>query len=185
MGKSQIPMSVMNAGSNAIAIFNQSIAAGSDVRFAEMCALRSPPGTRFTDRAADQGIHEQMSKVSPINQKMMLAAAKKAGINTAGKVHKGMLGGVTNPLSWVSCADDIRRSAEIQGLDVDGVIRHKAAPTIQKPAKRVKLAPDILKRLEASYLSKDASLREKVKKNPKARGNLREMIVEKHGAKSR
>lgn len=181
-----IPLSVAAAGPAAVAIFNQSIAAGSDSRFAEMCALRCPPGTRYTDRAADQGIHEGMGKVAPINQKLMLQLAKRAGINTSGKVHKSSLGPVTDPLSWVSCADDIRRAAKIKGLDVDGVIKCNFASKLAgAPPKRTRLARDIVDRFERKYRSADPSLDAKCRLNKSARKELRDTIRRKHGNKAK
>lgn len=180
-----IPESVLNRGSGAVALYQQIIAAGETERWAEMCALQSPPGTRNTDRAFNQGQRMKMDRMAQVNATELHKRAQKAGIETGGKYYISALGKHTDPAAWVTCADDVLAVCKARNLDCEGVIKYKAAQQEVAPPKDVALAPDIVQRFEKEYIAHEPGLAERIKKNPKARTELRERIVENHGRKKR
>lgn len=173
---------IKKAGPEAQKIFKQAWdGKPENLEFAAMCAMRTPAGARYSDRAMDAGIHSLMGKIHPKNRKKIFEQAKKAGINVAGKVYNGSLGKPNNPLAWVTCADDVRKSAKLQNLTMDGALKHVGYTPDPPATKGKKLAKDLVDEMETKYTSEDRALAAKVKKNPKARRELREAIVEKHG----
>jgi len=177
-----IQAEIKKAGPEARKIFKQAYDGNPEnLEFAAMCALRTPAGARYSDRAMDSGIHSLMGKIHPKNRKKIFGAAKKAGINVAGKVYNGSLGKPNNPLAWVTCADDVRKSAKLQNLTMDGAVKHQGYIPDPPAFKGKKLASDLVDEIETQYTSQDRKLAAKVKKSPKARRELREQIVEKHG----
>lgn len=177
-----VKQEIRKAGPKAKKIFKQAFdGKPENLEFAAMCALQTPSGSRYSDRAMDAGIHSLMGKISPVNLKSIFAAAKKAGINTAGKTYNGSLGKPGNPLAWVTCTDDIKRSAKIQNLTMEGAVKHKGYVPEPQERKGKKLASDLVQEMETKYTSEDPALAAKVRKSPKARRELRERIVEKHG----
>ena len=173
---------VRQAGPEAQRIFKQAFdGKPENLEFAAMCALRTPSGARYSDRAMDAGIHSLMGKIHPKNRKKIFEQAQKAGINTAGKVYNGSLGKPNNPLAWVTCADDVRKSAKIQNLTMDGALKHVGYMPDPVAPKGKKLAADLVDEFETRYTSADPKLKSKIKKSAKARRELREQIVEKHG----
>lgn len=149
---------------------------------AEMYAHQSPPGTRFTDRAFNEGQRRKMENMSPLVAKKLHKAAQAAGIDTRGKYYVGGLGGAQDKAAWVTSSDDVLAVCKARNLQCDGVISHKANFE-DRPPKRVKLAEDIVQRLETSYLAEDPGLAQKVKKSKKAKLALREKIIATHGAR--
>ena len=170
------------SSSARMAIYKQALANDGSHKFAEMCALQCPPGTKATDRAFMQGAHRQMEDMDPKNRELILDIAKKAGISTQGKCHKAGLGRPEDPAAWVSSSDDVLRVAKARNLNVSGVVNHKAVDNLQEP-KRVKLAEDIIQRMMKRTLERDPSLAAKVKQKPKRLCELREAIVAKHSRK--
>lgn len=152
---------------------------------AAMLALQSPAGTRYTDKAFNEGQRRKMERMHPDNARAIHARARAAGINPDGKYYVGALGKHTDPAAWVSSADDVLAVCKARNLDCDGVIRHKAVEKEVAPPPDVPLAPDLVQQFEKKYLAADPGLAEKVKKNPKARHELREKIVERHGRPKR
>lgn len=173
---------IKKAGPEAQKIFKKAYAGNPEnLEFAAMCALKTPAGARYSDRAMDAGLHSLMGKIHPKNRKKIFERAKKAGINVAGKAYNGSLGAPDNPLAWVTCADDVRNSAKLQNLTMDGALKHQGYIP-DPPARRGKnLASDLVAEFETKYTSEDPKLAAKVRKSPKARRELRERIVEKHG----
>jgi len=183
--KAMLTAEVRRAGPAAVAIFRAAFKKPDDLEFAAMCALRAPSGARYTDKAVDEGIHRQMGQELPYNRKKIMAIAKKAGINVGNKVYKGGLGRPDNPLAWVTCADDIRRSAKAQNLTVDGAVRVQGHVPEYDPAKAVALAPDLVAEFAQKYTAADPNLAAKVKTSRKARRELHERIIATHGRKKK
>ena len=171
---------VRACGPEAERLFEQILANGESVEWAAMCACQQPPGSRNTDRAFCQGAQKRMNSMGDYLRNQIVKRAEAAGISTQGKFYKAGLGRYTDPAAWVSTADDVLAVAKARNLNVEGVINHKAAERDMKP-KRVKLAPDIVRSTERELLKASPELAAKVKKNPKARRELREAIVAKHG----
>ena len=176
-----IPAEVQERGPEAVAIYKQSIADGSDERFATMCALRQPPGSRNTDRAFCEGARRQMDGMNDDNRKKLMQVARAAGINPNGKFYKGSLGRANDPAAWVTCADDVLAVCKARNYGCDGVIKHTA---VQKdtPPKRVPLGEDIIKRRALEIMKAEPQTAAAMKKNPqKTKAALRERIIAKHG----
>lgn len=174
----------ITSSSHRLAIFNQCIANGETVRFAEMCALQQAPGTRNTDRAFSEGAHRQMESMSEVNRRGLQKLAKRAGISTDGKFYKGSLGRPTDPAAWVSTADDVLSVARKRNLNVEGVINHKAVDIVQPPKKRT-IAPDIVNDLVRRQMTQDESLAHRVRQGKTKINEVREMVIEKHSRKPR
>ena len=147
-----------------------------------MCALRQPPGSRYTERAFLQDMGNRADKMNHLVRDATYKAAHKAGISTQGKVHMAGLGPATDPGAWVSTADDVLAVAKQRNLNISGAVEHKAVEKIGKE-KKPHLAPDIMARLRKQYLKSDPALAEKVKKNKKASRELNERIIANHTRK--
>jgi hypothetical protein len=159
------------------------IAAGNPPGAAAMFALQSPPGSRNTDRAFCEGQRRKMENMDPRTRKGIVELAKKAGINTDGKFFMGGLGGYTNPAAWVSCAEDVVTSCKVQNKGVEGVINFQAPAKKEVPPPSVPLSETLIKEMSSKYQKADPGLAERCKKSKKARNELREMVVAKHGRK--
>lgn len=180
-----IPEEVIQRGREAVALYVQIINAGETERWATMCALKSPPGSRNTDRAFCEGQRRKMDDMHPKTRKRLVEVAKQAGIQTDGKFYMSGLGGHTNPAAWVSSAEDVITSCKVQNKGVEGVLNFRPPRTIEKPPPDVPLAEHLVQEFAAKELKADPALAEKVRKNPKAKGALREKVIAKYGRKKR
>ncbi len=120
--------------------------------------------------------------MSEANRKSVLEMAKKRGIDINGKRHISGLGPVTDPASWVSSTADVLAVCKARGLSCSGVVNYQgpeAEPIVNPP----RLSDDLVNEEAVKRMQKDPALAEKVKKNPKARKELREAIIDKHGRK--
>lgn len=167
------------AGPAAKAIYVTALNTGAGIEFAAMCALKQAPGSKNTDRAFCDGARRRMNNMDPVNRNKIYQAAIKAGVNTAGKFYSGALGRYTDQNAWVSCAQDVVTYAKEKQVNVEGVVTHRAARDLPPP-KPVLLAEDIARRMENQILAAEPRTREKVKKNPSARKELRERVVAQH-----
>lgn len=165
-----------------LADYHKAVASGANPRFAAMLALQSPPGTKNTDRAFSQGQHRKMEQMGGRTRKLLQETAKRAGIETNGKYYLGGALKATDPAAWVTSAEDALTVCKRRNLNAEGVLNYKAT-VIEKPPPDVALAPDLVRDFERKALQNDPALRAKVKANPKARRELREAIVERHGKK--
>jgi hypothetical protein len=167
--------------------YNTLLELGNKPGFAAMLALQSPPGTKNTDRAFCDGQQRKMQRMSPLLRNMLQARAKEAGIDTRGKYYVGGLSG-GNPkdrAAWVTTSDDVLSVCKERNYACDGVISKRRDDSRDKPPEAVALAPDIVNGIAKKMLQQDPSLRERVKNNRSAQGELREQIIEKHGRQKR
>lgn len=167
----EIPPEVLRAGRDAVETYERALPHGE--RWALMCALQVPPGTKGTDRAFNQGRYNQQ-QFDDMPKKMaerMLREARQAGISTAGKQYVGGLADKrawTDPEAWIDSTADILRVARKRNLTVEGIVSHKGT---QMPPKREVLSEKII----AEELPRYKKL------NPgKKNDDLRQMIIEKH-----
>jgi hypothetical protein len=169
----------------ALSIYIDSRQLGSPHRFAKMCALRDPPGTKGTDKAFLQGRHSgaQFDGMKKSDAEYILAQARKAGINPTGKTYQSGLGKYNDPLAWVTGVGDVKRACEAKAMECHGAVEY-VPPAPIAPPKRVKLAKDIVDRIERDEREADPGLDERVRKNPKKRRELREKITDKHAYKA-
>lgn len=171
---SDFPVSIQQAGPEAASHYRKMLKDGQSPLFAEMCALRCPPGVRGTDRAVMQGRYnmEWLNDLSPDNRHRVLAAAKKAGINTSGKYYQSGLAdsrGPADPAAWIDSAADIKRVAQERNLHVTGIVEHVAHEV--PPPTPVPLSERLIRRALKQYKKAHPNKKE---------GELREMIVAKH-----
>jgi hypothetical protein len=160
--------------------FDKMVAAGQGVEFAAMCALQQPPGSKNTDRAFQDGARRRMENMGAKTKDALLGAAQKAGINTAGKFYVGGLGRAQDPSAWVSTAQDVLDVCKKKNLNCEGVVNHKATFR-DTPPPDVKLAPDLVREFAANAMDADPGLAERCRKSKRARQELGEAIVAKHG----
>jgi hypothetical protein len=146
---------------------------GQTERFAAMCALAQPPGTRGTDRAFMQGrlAGEWLNALPRKQASWLVAQAEAAGINTSGKFY---MGGIADkrahrdPEAWVDSTADILRVAKKRDLEVHGIVDY--VPPQKGPPKEVDINPRILRE----------HVREEMKANPKLkRGEAIEKVKER------
>lgn len=151
---------------------------GVSSSMAAMLALKRPAASPGGERGFQKRSRERMNGYAPSHLENITDIAKKAGIDTAGKVYVGGLGKYNDPRAWVSDTSDIRRVAEERGLEIDGAIKIKGREV--PPPKQVPLAEDLVQKQMAKYVKADPKLAENVKRSSKARAELRERVIEKH-----
>lgn len=170
-----LPFEIRNAPESVRTHYVRMIKSGQTERWALMCALQAPPGTRQTERAFFEGRNngEWLNKLPKKQAERMLKAAREAGVNPSGKIYFGGIAdkrGIYDPEAWVSDASDVKRVAEKRGMDVDGAITHRSSG---RPVKKsVDIAPDILKRETAYEMAKNPGLSKR-----EARAKAKERIV--------
>lgn len=169
-----IPVEVQNAGYEAIQTYRAALPYGE--RWAAMCALQCPPGTKGTDRAFLEGRqnNEQLDDMPRRQAKYVVKEARDAGISISGKYYCAGIAdkrGWKDPAAWVTSNDDILRVARQRRLHVTGSVNYDPG---EAPPKRVLLSESIIK----------DEMRKEKKKHPRAKeGELREKIIDKHAYK--
>ena len=158
-------------------IYDKLIADGQSPNMAAMLASQKPPGVWNTDSDFSRRESSRMSALSDDQREDIARIAKRAGINTHGKTYNGQLGKYDDPDAWVSGKDDVKAVAMKKGMDIDGMVKVKG---YRGPKKKVRLAEDIVDRLEGQARKKDRLLDEKCKKSDNARKDLRNKLIEKH-----
>lgn len=154
---------------------------GEYPRGAHMLALQSPPRTKNTDRTFCEGQQQKMERMGPGNRRKMQALAKKAGINTDGKYYIGGPFKYSDPRAWVTSQQDaIEAIKSIKGSST-GTVNCDYTEKQRDPAKKVPLAPDIVRRFVRKRLKADPALAEKCRKNHKKLREVQEAVVSKHG----
>lgn len=150
---------------------------GESHAMAEMLATRRAPNLNGTDTAFLRGKHLNNGLENNWIGDEMRTKARSAGIPIDGKVYVAQLAdtrGAADPKAWVSDTGDIKRVCEQNGWGCDGSV--KTARYEGKPLEQVRLAEDIVvEKMESA-----------IEKNPDLKRNLpelRESIIEKHGAK--
>jgi hypothetical protein len=165
----QYPPDIEAAGPAVQKHYERMVAAGQSPRFAEMCALQHPPGTRGTDRSFMEGrLAGQWLDGLPKKQaEWMVREAKAAGITTSGRFYMGGIAdkrGHLDPEAWVDSAGDVLRVAKKRDLEVHGIVDY--VPPQKGPPKEVDINPRILRE----------HVKKELKQNPRMR---REEAVEK------
>lgn len=165
---SELPYDIQMAGPDVQAHYLKMLADGQSPRFAEMCALQAPPGTKGTDRAFMEGRCDgNWLDALPKKQASWLTReAKKAGINISGKYYMGGLAdkrGHLDPEAWVSNVDDIKRVAVKRNLTVKGIVNVEGREVAPK---HVDLNPKIARELARKEMAKNPklSMREAIEK---------------------
>lgn len=127
-----------------------------------ICESRQTPGAKgdldrhyWQDRMLSMGF----SKNDP-TMPVILAQAKAAGIETAGKIYVGGLArpgmGGADPMAWVADVSDLRTSAKLQRKNLAGSTTVKSFDPDDTPDdKPVPLAPDLLEEMMRMELAKN------------------------------
>ena len=155
---------------------------GVDQTFAHMRACRRTPGTKNMDRTFGISSLRHMNGMGR-NLEKIVAIAKKAGISTQGKFYVGGLGRYDDPHAWCASAEDVFTAAKLKHLTLSGPLNYQGASESPEPPPKVKLAPDVMRRLERQRLKSEPGLAERVKRSPRARKAVREEIVAAHTRK--
>lgn len=152
---------------------------GVEHRWAMMSAVRRAPRMKNSDRTFNEGARRKMDGMDRVNQRRILELARRAGVNTQGKFYVGGLGRYTDKCAWVSTIDDMREVVKRRNLNAEGVLTVKGTEVAPPPPKP--LAEPLVKEYMGKYLAQDPALRERCRKRSKARAELREMVIAKHG----
>jgi len=143
------------------------IADGQSEKFAVMCALQCPPGSKESQRAFLEGRQngEWLNRLPPAQAKRMAAAARSMGIDPSARYYFGGIAdkrNIMDPKAWVADEHDVKRVAEERGLDVEGGVNYKSSGrNIGRKHRDVALAPDILARETAKEMLNDPGLSKK------------------------
>lgn len=120
------------------------------------------------DRHATQGLDHVFAE-------RYIAAARKAGINTTGKVYMSQLArkglGPRTPEAWVSGVDDVKTACKMNG---HGSEKLGLKPVIKDPEPDVPLAPDIVEEFREKEIKENPDLAHADQRE------LTEKIVDKH-----
>jgi len=155
-----MPPEIVNASPSIQQFWMKLIADGQSEKWATMCALQQPPGTRGTDRAFLEGKNNQewLDQMPKRQANYILKEAKQAGIDITGKVYMSGLAdkrGWCDPEAWVSDVSDIKRVAKKRNLQVRGIVDIDAR---QEAPKKVDLNPRIARSLAKKEMAKNPSL---------------------------
>lgn len=170
---SQYPPDIAAASAEVRKHYRSMIEQGMTPRWAEMCALQQPPGTRGTDRAFMEGryANEWMSVQPKHVTARMIREARASGITTSGKFFMGGIAdrrGHCDPEAWVDSTADILRVAKKRDLEVHGIVDY--VPPQKGPPKEIDINPRIL----------NEHVRKEMKANPKlSRGEAVEKVKDR------
>jgi hypothetical protein len=155
-----LPFEIGRASPEVQGHYIKMVNAGQSPRFAEMCALQQPPGTKGTDRAFQQGRLDGnwLDELPARQAKKMVREAKAAGIDITGKQYVSGLAnklGHCDPRAWVSDLSDVRSVAKDRNLNVSGLVNIQASEV--EPI-RQGLNPRIAKDLAKKEIAKNPGL---------------------------
>ncbi len=172
-----IPYEIRQAGGEVVRTYRRLLAEGHGHRWAEMCALRKPPGVKGSDRAVMQGRYaEQWLDDLPKDQaRRITREARAAGINISGKYYCSGLAdkrGHCDPAAWIDSAADIKRVAVQRNLTVRGIVEHRAEPMPRPASKPL-----------SERLIREMSAVERKRHPGKSKGELRELVIDKYAPK--
>jgi hypothetical protein len=145
----ELPFEIKDAPKHVQDHYKKVLALGHGERWALLCALQQPPGTRGTDRAFQQGRLDGnwLDELPARQAKKMVREAKEAGINISGKQYVSGLAnklGHCDPRAWVSDLSDVRSVARDRNLTVAGAVTVEGR---ELPPKKVGLNPRIAREL--------------------------------------
>ena len=155
-----LPYEIAKSPKHIQAHYLKMISEGQTERWASMCALQQPPGTRGTDRAFQEGRLDGnwLDDLPERQAKRIVREAKAAGINITGKYYMSGIAdkrGHCDPEAWVSDVSDVKRVAQNRNLEVKGIVNVSAR---QEAPKNVDLNPRIVRELAKKELQKNPGL---------------------------
>ena len=168
-----IPHEVKALGLKACKHYLKVLGMGYGERWALMVATQTPPGTKGTDRAFQEGRLDGnwLDSLPPRQAKKMVAEAKAAGINISGKQYVGGLAdkrGHMDPEAWVSDTADVKRVAKTRNLTIQGIVQHQG---YEPPPKQVTINPRLERRLVAEEMKARPGL---------SRADAKEAVLKKY-----
>lgn len=152
--------------------------------FQDMLESRHAPMMKDSDRMFISGAFAQTPThgLDPLSADRTITRARKAGINTHGKVFMSQLGPPESPLAWVSGIEDFKTSLKLQGKGCESM---GIKPIVKDPTPDIPLADDIILEEISTRMESDPGLKAKLKEKPEAMRELREEIIEKHGPRKK
>lgn len=173
-----IPYEVTKAGEAAVETYKRSIKSGASEKFAVMCALQCPPGTKGSERAFMEGRYnnQQLDAMPARQAKYVAKEARQAGINISGKYYVGGLAdrrGWRDPKAWVSSNDDVLKVAHERRMAVSGSVNYDPGP-----------APPQRKLINERIVREEVAKQKRL--NPGAKTeDLRAKVIEKHAYRAK
>lgn len=177
----EVPFHIARAGATAASMYARLLSEGYGHKWAEMCALQCPPGVRGADRTFMQNRYNQqwLDDLPKDQANHLLKEARAAGVNVSGKFYMSGLAdkrGPRDPAAWVDSVADIKKVAQERNLTVQGIVEHKGTP--QAPPKTKRLSARLTREMMAHERRANPGMTMKD-------GDLKEMVKEKYGRKSR
>jgi hypothetical protein len=174
---SELPHDILRAGQGAIAMYERLLQQGYGHRWAEMCALQSPPATKGTDRSFMQGRYnnEQLSDMPPDHARNIITLARRAGISVSGKYYVSGLAdnrGPGDPAAWVDSVHDVKKVAAEKNLTVRGAVEQQGRPMPRPQSKGL-----------SERLTRELMRDEKKRHPTMKKGELREYVKDRYGRK--
>ncbi len=156
----KLPPEIQGASKEVRKHYLKVLALGHGERWALLCALQQPPGTKGTDRAFQEGRLDGnwLDDLPPRQAKRIVREAKAAGINISGKQYMSGLAnklGHCDPAAWVGDVGDLKRVAKERNLTVRGIVDidgHEEAPV------RRDINPRLAKELAKQEMAKSPGL---------------------------
>lgn len=158
-----LPYDIERASHEARSHYVRMIEDGQSPRFAEMCALSSPPCVHGTDTSIMRGRQDGnwMDALPQKQAEWMLKEAKAAGINTAGKYY---MSGIADSRAhcdgeaWISGKDDILRVAKARKLHVQGQVNYDPPALGEPPKRRNAMNPKLVRELARQEMRSEPGL---------------------------
>jgi len=174
---SDVPSHIARAGQEAASLYARLMSEGYGHKWAEMCALRQPPGAIGTDRGYMEGRlnNQQLDNMPAYQARNVVELARRAGISVSGKYYAASLAdkrGPADPRAGVDSTGDVKRVAMERNLNVEGAVKHKAIPMPRPKSK------PLSERLTKEMMRVERANHPKMKS-----GELREYVISKYGRK--
>lgn len=130
------------------------------------------------DRVFCEQARRRMETMNEKQRTAIQRIAARAGIDTRGKFYVGGLGKYGDKAAWVTSAQDVKEVAKARDLNVSGTVRHDGGEV--REYKVTPMGEDIQADFVRRYCAKDKALAKRVKAAPEALRKLKAEIVEKH-----
>jgi hypothetical protein len=159
----ELPYDISRASREVQSHYVKMVSAGESVRFAEMCALSSPPCVHGTDTSIMRGRQDGnwMDALPQKQAEWMLKEAKAAGINTTGKYY---MSGIADSRAhcdgeaWISGKDDLLRVAKQRKLHVQGQVNYDPPEPSEPPKRTNSMNPKLVRSLAKKEMRAEPGL---------------------------
>ncbi len=167
-------------------VYDDLIVKGNTPAFAHMLAMKQPPGTKGSEQAFWSGKDRKhdcygFGEDPPWFREMQLAKARAAGISIEGKWYMGQIAdtrGVADPGAWVSSTSDVLATCRKRNLNITGIVNHQGE--MGPPPPDIPLSEELIREGVQEAVEADPGLLQR-----KPMKEIREAVVDKHGAPSR